>query len=94
MTWQDFWLSKDVKRARDNAQYNLRVLRAGTGTEKNLYNFWKHQAEFLDLWFDHLEAKKTAPKTTRKRQIKMPPPPKLVKSVVQEVWVPEALCWD
>jgi hypothetical protein len=93
MTWQDFWLSKEVKWPRDNMLYNLRVLKAGRGTEKNLHKFWKYQAEFLELWFDHLEAKKTAPKIRqRQRKIKMPPPPKIVKS--QEVWVPEPLCWD
>lgn len=91
MTWQDFWLSKEVKWPRDNMLYNLRVLKAGRGTEKNLYKFWKYQAEFLELWFDYLE-KKAPKRQVRARKIKMPPPPKIVKS--QEVWVPEPLCWD
>jgi hypothetical protein len=75
--------------------YNLRVLKAGTGTEKNLYKFWKYQAEFLEMWFDHLEAKapKRQVRQVRQRKIKMPPPPKMVDVPVVE-WMPAPLCWD
>lgn len=103
-SWKDFWLRKDVTTSRANMAYNRKLLKANPTSEKHLNKFWKWQAIYLEKWYAHIEGRPIKPKhqPTSKRQptpkrIKMPPPPKMVKTMIEPdkpTWTFQELCWD